>query len=800
MAPQASTAIALIFLLRFSTCNADGDLRHVALSHDSTDIIDIGSTQEADYQSALKRIKPSTSAEHQQEAVTDLIKRLIPARAADFRVFIVPPVNGQEKDNVTVVSSDGTVNITASSGVAASYGFHYYLKKFCKCHISWDGNQLNLPELLPPASIALKASDRFRYFGNVCTASYSWVWWDWFEWEKQIDWMAMNGITLPLAPTAQEVIWIKIYLELGMTSEEIEEHIAGPPFLAWGRMGNIRGWGGPISIDSQWYTDKLELQHKILNRMRSLGMIPVLPAFAGHVPRAFQRLYPDANFTKMSIWNFFPDQYCCPLLLDPTSELFQETGKMFITEIMKEFGTDHMYSADPFNEMRPSSNNTDYISAISRSIFTSMSEVDKDAIWVLQNWMFVNDKNFWTKEVAKTFLTAVPIGRILVLDLQSELKEQYTNLDSYFGQPYIWNMLHNYGGTLGLYGAIDRVNQLVYESRTRENSTMMGIGLTPEGIGQNYVMYDFMMETGWNTEPVDLTQWFTDYSIRRYGISDERAIAAWQLLKVSTYNYTGATALHGRYFYIMRPNLKSRPTIWYNANQLIQAWNKLVNMAQNVSKENQLFKHDLIDVTREASGLFALYHYTLMVKSFKTNNSVEFMDNASQLLNLLGDMELILASGENFLVGKWLESAKSAATSLQERHLLEQNARNQITLWGPNGEILDYAGKQWSGIVSHYFKPRWMLFIQKLNESLTTGSYFDQAKFNEQVFFDVEQKFTLDNNEFPVDPQGDALEIAIEIHKKWQPIYKKRFHQYMRKLKRHFYQKQQFKLNKLQEL
>lgn len=49
-------------------------------------------------------------------------------------------------------------------------------------------------------------------------------------------------------------------------------------------MGNMHGWGGPIT--QNWIDDQLILQHKILDRMRALGMIPVLPGFAGHVPEA----------------------------------------------------------------------------------------------------------------------------------------------------------------------------------------------------------------------------------------------------------------------------------------------------------------------------------------------------------------------------------------------------------------------------------------------------------------------------------------------------------------------------------
>lgn len=52
-------------------------------------------------------------------------------------------------------------------------------------------------------------------------------------------------------------------------------------------MGNMHGWGGPLP--ARWYSQQVDLQHRILQRMRDFGMTPVLPAFAGHVP---------ANITK----------------------------------------------------------------------------------------------------------------------------------------------------------------------------------------------------------------------------------------------------------------------------------------------------------------------------------------------------------------------------------------------------------------------------------------------------------------------------------------------------------------------
>lgn len=58
-------------------------------------------------------------------------------------------------------------------------------------------------------------------------------------------------------------------------------------FFSRARMGNMRGWGGPLP--DSWIEGQLALQHKILARMRELGMTPVLPGFAGHVPKAITR-------------------------------------------------------------------------------------------------------------------------------------------------------------------------------------------------------------------------------------------------------------------------------------------------------------------------------------------------------------------------------------------------------------------------------------------------------------------------------------------------------------------------------
>ena len=98
--------------------------------------------------------------------------------------------------------------------------------------------------------------------------------WRWRDWERCIDWMALNGINLPLAQTGNEYIWQKVWREYGLSDEEIRAYFTGPAYLPWHRMANIDQWGGPLP---QSYIDgQHDLEKQILARERELGMSPVL--------------------------------------------------------------------------------------------------------------------------------------------------------------------------------------------------------------------------------------------------------------------------------------------------------------------------------------------------------------------------------------------------------------------------------------------------------------------------------------------------------------------------------------------
>lgn len=410
----------------------------------------------SDFASIYDPIKSYAPASAQAIAANDVISRTLPSHAQFFEIeinFQLPPHTFRiYKDEIAQ-----TVQIEASSGVIACKAFYYYIKYYCNGHISWEGARIQMPDQLPSVNVTQTSPSRFIYYQNVCTWSYSFAWWKWSDWRRHIDWMAMQGITLTLAPV-QELIWERVYTELGLTKDEIDDHLAGPGFFAWQRMGNIRGWGGPLTADFKLSSSAL--QKKMIAALRELGVAVALPAFAGHVPVAFKRIFPNATLNHVDRWNKFPNQFCCPLFIDPTDELFERVGTIFLKYIIEEYGgTNHIYFSDPFNEIQPRLADEKYLADAANGIYETMKAVDEKAVWLLQGWMFVKNP-FWSESLLKAFLTAVPLGHMLVLDLQSELYPQYERTSSFHGQPFIWCMLHNFGGTLGMHGSINVVNEV----------------------------------------------------------------------------------------------------------------------------------------------------------------------------------------------------------------------------------------------------------------------------------------------------------------------------------------------------
>lgn len=709
---------------------------------------------------------PQINMQEQKKAVQDLIKRVLPQKANDFEIEFISK-DSDDKDVFEVFSKNDKIILRGNNGVSLASAFNYYLKYVAHCQITWNGTNLNLPEPLPKVDQVIKRESpyKYRYYLNYCTFNYSMSWWNWERWQKEIDWMAMNGINMPLALTGQNSIWREVYKSFGFTDEDLKDFFSGPAYFSWFWMGNLDGWGGPLPLS--FMQKQEELQKKILQQERYLGMTPILPAFTGHVPPSFPEKFPQAKVRKTS-WVNFPE--VC--ILDPNEPLFTEIGKRFIEEEIRVFGSDHFYSSDTFNENRPPSNDSVFLNDISQKVYQSMQLADPEVTWIMQGWLFYHDKNFWRPNAIKALLNGIPNDRMIILDLWSERYPVWQNTEAYYGKPWIWNLLHNFGKNINLSGYMSSIAQNPAKAfHNPTASKMIGIGLTMEGIEQNPVIYDMMLENIWCDTPIDINNWLDNYALRRYGKKNINIERAWEILSQSVYADTitnGGTEsiISGRPTFKKNPGGTCNTQLPYNPMMLIDAW-KLFISSSDEFKNSDGYRYDIVDVTRQVLADYASIIQQQMAKDYKTKNLSSFKKNSQRFLDLVSDMDELLATRKDFLLGIWLEDAKKWGTNEEERKLFEKNARDLITLWGDKDcHLHDYACKQWSGLLNGFYKVRWQKFINQVIDDLSRQKEFDQQKFDEQIK-DWEWQWVNSNELYPTFTKNNPVKVAKKFYKKY---------------------------------
>ena len=421
----------------------------------------------------------------------DMSRRLFGDNAAEFTFTLTP----DSTEHYSVSADDGRVHVSGSTTSAMAVGLNRYLRELCGTDVSWyAADPVILPETLPSTTSPLKGDAKAdsRFFLNYCTYGYSTPFWKWDDWQRLIDWMALQGINMPLAIAGQEAVWQRVWRSFGLDDDSIRSFFTGPAHLPWHRMLNVDRWDGPLP---QSYIDSQEvLQKQIVERMRELGMKPILPAFAGHVPQALGKIYPDAKIHPMSKWGGLdPDKYRS-YFIEPSEVLFDSIQSRFIAEQTRTFGTDHIYGLDPFNEVEVPSWEPEYLRNASARIFSTLEAADPDARWLQMTWMFYYMSKQWTPERIEAFLSGVAPDRLILLDYYCDFKPLWPETKAFHGCKFIWCYLGNFGGNSFIVGDMDAVNDRLDEVFGAALPNLAGVGGTLEGYGRwttnNRIKYD----------------------------------------------------------------------------------------------------------------------------------------------------------------------------------------------------------------------------------------------------------------------------------------------------------------------
>lgn len=654
--------------------------------------------------------------------------------------------------------------VRGNNNVSIATGLNWYLKYTAGINLSWNNMHAVLPAILP----AVKQKERhettlpYRYDFNYCTYSYTMAFWDWERWEKELDWMALHGINLPLAMVGAESVWYNVLDKLGYTKDEINQFISGPGFMAWWLMNNLEGWGGPNP--DNWYKQQTALQKRIIKRMREYGIKPVLPGYSGMVPNnAKEKL--GLNVSDPGLWC----GYRRPAFLQPTDPRFQEIAALYYKEMNKLFGKADFYSMDPFHEGGSTAGVN--LDEAGLSIMEAMKKNNPNAVWVAQAWQ----RNPYPK-----MINALEAGDLIVLDLCSESRPQWGDPSSQwyreegFGKhDWLYCMLLNFGGNVGLHGKMQEVIDGFYKAKAGSaKNTLKGVGMTMEGSENNPVMFELLTELPWRSEKFDKDEWLRNYTVARYGIADETVQEAWILLSNSIYNCPSRSVQQGTHesVFCARPSEHpykvsswSEMSDYYDSKDVIRAAEMLLSVADRF-KGNNNFEYDLIDIVRQALAEKGRLNHKIIESAYAAGEKVIYQKAVGKFLNLIDLQDELLSSRKEFMVGTWINQAKKLGNTPDEKALYEWNARTQITTWGDRnaankGGLRDYGHREWNGILKDFYKMRWQKWFDCQVRQL------EGLPSQEIDFYELEEKWTRETKSYPDTPQADPVETAKRVFK-----------------------------------
>lgn len=658
---------------------------------------------------------PGACATPAEKAARELTGRIVP----EYKDRIAFREVSAERDFYEIQTRGDGILIKGNNANSLAAGLGRYLDE-AGIDVSWYASQVveapaDMP--LPSETIFTEALVPRRFFLNYCTFGYSMVWWQWEEWERLIDWMALHGVNLPLAITGQEAVWQHVWKKYGLTDDEIRHYFTGPAHLPWHRMCNIDGVDSPLP--QGWIDGQARLQQQILQRERQLGMQPVLPAFAGHVPAALAKQYPQAHITPVSLWGGFSEKNRC-YFLSPSDSLYARIQHDFLKEQTRLFGTDHIYGFDLFNEVDAPSWDPETLAGIARNAYESVAAVDPDALWLQMGWLFHYDRKHWTPENIKAYLQAVPQGKVVLLDYYTEHTPVWKNTKAFYGQPYIFCYLGNFGGNTRLSGPFRRESERITEALGSGGAE--GIGCTLEGFGLNRWFYEYTLSRAWDTGLSD-DAWLAGLDRRHH--SPE---GFWKHMADSI--YLRAAASEGVL-------MSDRPTpegyySWrvahqtpYDVTVLERAFQRLLEHGGN----SVIWRADVARIGSQVLGNRFPALRDRFTAACRDGQKEEARAIGKEMLSLMDRADALCATHPELRMDRWLQAAERWAATPEEKTYYRHNAWHLVTTWGDSERLNDYANRLWSGLTSAYYKARWNLFI----EQMLAGT-FDQKAFDESCW------------------------------------------------------------------
>lgn len=650
-----------------------------------------------------------------EQGIKGLIARILPDHSNQINAVI-------SRDNSTdfyeYYADNNNLVIKGNNGVSVATGLYDYLKKYCNIYLSWCGNNINIPHRLPmPKSVHHhNILQKYRAMYNYCTYGYSMPFWDWDRWEKEIDFLALNGINMPLSIIGTEGVWYYTLLDMGFSKQEALDFISNPVYFPWQLMTNFEGVN-PVKTED-FILRRIELGKKIIDRQLELGMMPILQGFSGFVPRAALKHFPSAKITYTIEWARFPKT----VQLDPLDPLFKRFGKAFLDHSIKLFGYHRLYAADPYHESKPPTSSRKYLHAVGRAISDLFNEYGENTVWVIQSW-----------SLRKRIIETVDKSKLLILDIDGS---KAAKSNHFWGFPFVAGRLDNFGQKTYFHGDINRTAENEFMKLKSKGVNVVGTGLFMEGSLSNPMYYEALFEMQTSDKTISRDLWLRDYCTRRYGKFNESAYNALKILFEKIYvkpireSGTSSVICGLPMLHMVSSGQGDNEKRPYSNADMIFAFQYMLEASEELS-DSYCYRYDLADMARQCVSNKALEYHREIEKVFYAKDINRFKKLRKQFIDIMLDLDTLLCNFDEMSFYRWIDDAHKMAKNDDERQWLDESARALLTVWGPyeNTYIFDYAGREWAGLIREFYVPRWNIFFDMLEEN------FGSKKFRLERFY-----------------------------------------------------------------
>ena len=628
----------------------------------------------------------------------ELIKRRTPELLEHFVIDEIPAANGH--DTYEIDSDGKRVILRGNNTVAKATAYYRYLRDYCNVSLSWCSNHetyeiKNAP--LPDKAVKQVLLKDRRMCFSYETYADSACWWEWERWERELDYLAMNGVNMFLCLVGYEAVWYYSMLKVGLNREDSLTFLSGPCYYPLQLDGKLDTFL-PL-VDTDYLKKRIELGQKIVARARELGIAPVMQGFNGHVPKLLKGYFTKADIVPVTAFEKFAFTY----RISPVDPLFEKLAQALNEKQEELFGKADYYISNPFSGVKTLSRNPLFPARYGTAVHSAIKAANGKAIWVLS-----------AESYSPQLVKNVPSNELLVLDIDGICDEN----SGFDGHLFLLGARFNFGGHTTLHGNIKELagNRFAVVSRKHENC--VGCGMFPDSTDVNPMYSDMAMQMLTVDGEISLQQWTKRYAYCRWGSNEKCLADAAQIIA----DCMGERCVGRETGSIIasRPSTEITHTapfdtleLRYDNRELCRA---LGLMLESKGDYTDGYVFDVCDVTRQVMSNYARELYSAAIKGYQNSDARLFEVSSNAFMKLLEEMDGLLSAVPELRLGTHLQSAADCTVGRQDKQNFELNLLCRISLFGPfsTPEYYDCAWREWADVVGGYYSKRWREFFELL--------------------------------------------------------------------------------------